>query len=120
MQALGKLLYREHIASLKAEAFQRELAEAVFTEWRDLYIANLCAYIRTYREIRERGLSVPEPYRSPAWCSAAVHLLTIADLDIQDYFLRADPDLKDKLVAAVLADGGITRLDGFFAELPVV
>lgn len=115
---LEQLLNRRMWADLHREAEERELGEAIFTEWRDRYVANLLGYMRTYRECKELGLNVGAPYRSIAWCNAAVQLMVIADLDVQDYFLRAAPAEKDRLVAAVLADGYVMRMDGFIAELP--
>lgn len=118
MQGLEKILNRERMSVLEREGQDRMLAEGIFTEWRDRYVANLCGYIRLCRQAKEDKLAVPDPYRSPQWCNAAVHILTHADLEIQDYFLRALPVRKDVIVAAVLSDGGITRLDGMFVELP--
>ncbi len=101
-------------------SLDRQFAEAVFTEWRDRYVANLCGYIRTYNSAELVGIKLPAPYRSKEWCNAAIHLLTIPELSIQDRFLRAHPKVKDAMVAAVIADGGVENLDGSFVELPCV
>ena len=120
MNAVAKFFAREQTCQWAEEARAREFATCLFTEWRDRYVANLCGYIRVYGQARLLGITLPAAYRSPAWCNAAVHILTVADLGVQDFFLRAAPAVKDRLVEAVLDDGGIENLNGFFEELPYV
>ncbi len=120
MGEFEKHFYREQRTQMAKMAVARELGEAIFTEWRDTYMAKLLNYIRTYRICQERGLTVHRKPPTPEWCNAAIHILSVSDVEIQDYFLRADPDLKDKLVQAVIDDDGINRNDGYFAPLPLL
>jgi hypothetical protein len=113
------------MASLAELGRDRQFAEGVFREWRDRYVATLCAWMRLHIEIEERNKSFPdhdaitagEPSRD--WCNAAVHLLTVPGRDIQDEFLRADEATKSELVQAVLDDGGCENEFGHFVSLPV-
>lgn len=98
----------------------REVGRAIFEGWRNQYINSLCAYIRACAIAKRRRVALPEFSQSPAWCNAAAHILLVGDELLQDYFLRAPPELKNRLVEAVLADGGLDNIDGFFVELPVL
>jgi hypothetical protein len=124
MNSLPRLLQRHRMATLAELGRQREFAEGVFSEWRDKYVATLCAWMWLIYEIEQRNKLFPndkpmdagEPSRS--WCNAAVHLLTIPGRDIQDEFLRADEKKKNEMVSAVIADGGVENEFGHFVELP--
>lgn len=118
MLKLQGLLRREFEAGLHEEGLRRQLADGVFTEWRDRYVSYLAEYIRLIAEAKRNGTVVPRGEPTPEWANAAIHWLTIPDLAMQDYFLRADPELKNRLVCAVLADGGMENSTGFFVELP--
>lgn len=118
MSKVQQVLHAEFMAGLQEESIMREVGRGIFEDWRDRYAAYLCQYIRLYASARRGKAQVPEAEWSMAWCNAAVHLLTVGDELLQDFFLRADPRMKDRLVAAVLQDGGITNLAGFFVELP--
>ena len=120
MGKLAQLLDRELKRQLAAEGFQRERAEWVFTEWRDRYISALAASIRVQPEVQQAGIQVPRMEQSREWCSAAIHWLTVPDLGMQDYFLRADRELKNMLVRAVIEDGGMENMAGYFVELPPI
>lgn len=117
MHALQKLLHRKTIEAMKEEGREREFGQALFTDWRDRYIALLCNHIRLSREAKGLGLT-EIPFPTIDWCNAAVHLLTHGELELQDYFLRASMEEKSELVRAVIQDQGIEQLDGFFVELP--
>lgn len=120
MTKLEKYLNPDLIGELKREAFNRAVAEGVFTEWRDTYVTNLLGYIRLYAAAQRRGVKLPPPYRSASWCNAAVLLLTAAPVDVQDHFLWAKIVERDGIVDCVLADGGVVDINGFFVELPVL
>lgn len=118
MLKLTTLLQRQMNQGLRREWFERELAERVFTEWRDRYVTHLAALIRVTAEAKRLGTVLPRGDPTPEWATAAIHFLTVPDVSLQDYFLRASPDLKNELVAAVLQDGGMENSVGFFVELP--
>ena len=118
MSSLGKILHREFVLEMIQEDEDRELGRQIFTEWRDRYVASLCAYLRLYIDADFYDVRLPEPYRDLDWCNAAVSILTIAPEDLQDYFLRSNDTIKNKLIAAVIADGGLTDLSGHFHEVP--
>ena len=113
-----KLIHRKYVEALKAEWIERKFGYGLFTDWRNKYIADLCRHIRLCWEAKNAGLKISEVYPSPEWCNAAVLILTHADPETQDYFLRSDLDAKDEFVEAVLQDRGIERFDGFFVQLP--
>lgn len=120
MSNLSALLHRELHRNLREEGFRRVLAEGVFTEWRDNLVSTYAKLIRTVREAKVAGYHVTQLEHGVDWCNAAIHWLTVPDVAMQDYFLRADPELKNKLVAAVLEDGGMETSTGFFVELPPI
>ena len=121
---LEQLLYRKQMQLIVEEGKERELANLIFPGHRDSLVSAYCALIRLHYEIRRRNQTFPNlkpkvlPPPSAAWCNAAVHILTVADEPTQRYFLASDDSVKNELVAAVLADGGIYNLDEFFVELP--
>lgn len=117
MGELRSFLYRGHMRELVAEGDARELASAIFGEWRDLYYAAICTYIRLWDEARatKRTHFMHGPSRE--WCAAAALLLSVADNPTQDQFLRADENTKDRMVEAVQRDGGVEALNGYFVEL---
>lgn len=120
MSALEKIIRRQQTREEIEEGLDREIAEGVFKEWRDRYVAYLCAYIRTYAKAKEIGTPLPEPMHTPEWCNAAVHILTVAERGVQDRFLRSNLKHKSQMVQAVLDDGGVTDFNGRFVELPVL
>lgn len=105
------------VEQAKSEQDDQYFAMWVFQEWRRVCIALFLKAIRHERQYRIRGNT---SMVSPAWCNAAALILEIPGDDIADRFLRAAPDLKDSMVAAVLDDGGIYDERGRWVELPVI
>lgn len=120
MSALAKLQHRRLMRRLVEEGEQRAQGQAIFTKMRNRYVALLCAYIRVRTDAKLNGTKLPEPYRDRDWCNAAVSILTLCPYEIQDEFLRADAETKDKFVQAVLEDGGVVDMADHFNELPVM
>lgn len=118
MSELLQIIRREQVRELAEYAKTKAFAEAVFRDWRNLYVAKLCAYIRLQDTAARRKVKLPV-FRNRAWCNAAVHILTVADIEIQDRFLRATQGMKDRMVNAVLKDGGVFDLSESFVELPL-
>jgi hypothetical protein len=124
MTELLKVIQREQWRELAREGEARQFAKAVFTDWRNLYSASLCAYIRLHDETARRNALFPnaKPFvvQGPSrdWCNAAVHILTVGEEEIADRFLRGTPELKDRMVRAALNDGGMLNLMEHFVELP--
>jgi len=118
LSALEKLLWKQSINYRKPSAIERESAQQLFEAWRDRYAGSLARLMRVHAYIRKRQRPLPRGYPSAEWCNAAIHLLTVAPENIQDYFLRAGAVKKNKFVLAVLADGGIRNPRGVFIELP--
>lgn len=120
MSALAKLLYQNSMREAAQEGDARDFARRFFIEWRDRYVASLCAYIRVYGSAEMHRITLPEPFRDRDWCNAAVQILTNCSEDIQDCFLRAGNSTKTAMVDAVLADGGVYDLNDHFQPLPVL
>jgi hypothetical protein len=120
MSKLAQFLHRQLIGGLQEEAHVREVGRAIFEQWRNGYINALCFSIRLHAQAQRLHVKVPDSSPSPAWCNAAAHILLVGDELLQDYFLRVPPEIRNRLVDAVLADGGLENIDGFFVELPVL
>lgn len=126
MSNLTDLLWKYEKRAMAEEGFQREVATGVFAEQRDRLMAALGAMMRLHSQIQQRNtlfavarqFEYPEGMESRQWCNAALHLLTHADENVQRFFLASDHSIKRKLVQAVIDDGGIENLAGFWAELP--
>lgn len=126
MSTLQKIIRRTEIYELAEQRKRRQFAEGVFADWRDHYVASLCARMRLHDEIRRcnglfpqvQPIAPGEPSRE--WCNAAVLILTATgNPQLEDRFLRSSLSRKNELVAAVLSDGGLWDVNGFFVELPV-
>lgn len=115
MLKLVEVLQALELEQMRDEADDRYFGEWLFSEWRRQYSALCCEAVRCARKMRERGLKTS--LRSE-WCNAAALLLDSADVSIQDRFLRSKPEVKDRMVSAVIADGGLFDPKGFFVELP--
>lgn len=120
MGKFQRLLHNQQVQQDIEDNDARTAAEWVFREWRNRYVAQLCAYIRTYTKAAEIGTELPTPLHSLEWCNAAVSILTVAPVDVQDAFLRSKMPVKNRMVAAVIEDGYVADLDGRMIELPVL
>lgn len=119
MKNLEMLLAREEWKEIKAEGEARELGVQIFKEWKNRYSSALCAYMRLWDQASAIGAKFVMKGPSRSWCNAAVLILDSAEIEAQDRFLRGNTAMQGAMVEAVLSDGGIARLDGFFMELPV-
>jgi hypothetical protein len=120
MTVLTDLLHRDKMRELAEAGIQRNLAQAIFTDWRDRYVTALVRCFRFHDELRRAGRSeLGRDLPSRDWCNAAILILTIPEEAIQDRFLRADLKKKGEMVAAVIQDGGICDAFGRYVELPL-
>src|SRR6266478_5093584 len=98
MSHFHKFIHTQEIHALQEEGIQRQVLEGLFQEHRDRLISAYCAYIRIHDEVKWRNsmfpkdkpILVPDPDRE--WCNAAAHILTVADENIQRYFLAANEE----------------------------
>ena len=118
MGEFSKLLWKYDSMEAAFEGRARKVVKEVFVEWRDRYVAELCAYLRLYTQAQLLGVTLQKPYRNREWCNAAVSMLTVSPEEVQDRFLRAPEAAKDVMVQAVIDDDGLTDLNGHFRQLP--
>ena len=106
------------------EHFRQQVEDAVFESHRNILLSLYCQRIRLLRRIAERNRLFPDVPSidggspSSAYCNAAAHILSVTPEPIQRFFLATDLTTKDRLVAAVMEDGGIVCQTGYFSELP--
>ncbi len=115
MLKLQEVLYAISAEQIQKEADDRYFGEWLFSEWRERYIAILLKAVRHGYRMRERGFRTNV---RPEWCNAAALLLELAPVQIQDQFLRSSVENKNRMVSAVLADGGVLDDRDRFVELP--
>lgn len=119
MLELEKLLWKKSKTYRPISEQEKKAAHAFFEDWRDRFVTLNAINIRQIRQMSDRNLDVNNIVAFSAdWSNAAIHVLTIPSETVQDWFLRSPITEKNKIVQAVLRDGGITNSRGTFIELP--
>src|SRR5688572_15097454 len=114
------LKFRGLIRQMEIEQDQQErqamlFAGEVFTHWRMYFEATLYEAIRC--KARMDGRQMQSEFDAD-WCNAAALILSHGGDPIGDRFLRSAPATKNKLVNAILEDGGLYDEREHWVELP--
>jgi hypothetical protein len=125
MGKLESIQYDKFMAVLRAQAADHERGKAAFESLRNKYQNHLASLIRLHHQTEtyvRHGLLPDTVLRHidgnfHLWCEAAYMLTGCAPLDIQQEFLLAPQNEKDRMVSAVIEDGGLHELDGHWREL---
>lgn len=103
-----------------AENDDQFFAEWVFHEWRGKSLDCLYRLMRLCGQAKARARSVELTGKTPQWCNAAALILETCGEDVQDLYLRGPSDFKEALIAAVIADDGVSDENGRWRWLPVL
>lgn len=117
MSQAARIVTRRMWDELTAARERQELGEGVHRLWRLELVRIYARYIRLREKAEQWGLAAalhPEP--SMDWMLAAYTIVAFGSTELAHSFLTGDREAKDRLVAAVIADGGVETDVGYWME----